>query len=444
MPSPNNSPPRIASVDAYRGFVMLAMASGGLSIAGVLRGHPEIVGKVDQTNSGIPWETMWRTLAYQLDHVFWTGCGFWDLIQPSFMFLVGVAMPFSFARRSADGSSRLARFAHVLWRSVVLVLLGVFLSSNWSQQTNFTFVNVLTQIGLGYPFLYLFLGKKPAVQWAGVAAILVGYWFFFYQYSIPATETDQLRAYLTDKYPDKPERVAQDFGQYSGVGAHWNKHTNAAAAIDRKFLNLFPREEKEWHGARFWVNDGGYQTLNFIPSLATMLLGLLAGERLRSGRTPRQVLAWLLLAGGGCLLAGLALDTRIWPIHVPGCDWSLCPVVKRIWTPSWALFSTGWTLWMLAAFYWVMDVKGWKRWAFPLTVVGMNSIAIYCMSQLLKPWIGKTLKTHLATIDQLCDTSLNWYLFDSLYGPIRLSAAVVLSLWLACYWMYRQRIFVRI
>src|SRR5207248_1301302 len=78
-----------------------------------------------------------------------------------------------------------------------------------------------------------------------------------------------------------------------------------------------------------------------------------------------------------------------------GRDWTLCPIVKRIWTPSWAVFSTGWTLLMLAAFFWVIDIVGWRRWSLPLVVVGMNSIAMYCMSQLMKGWVARSLQTHL-------------------------------------------------
>ena len=122
-------------------------------------------------------------------------------------------------------------------------------------------------------------------------------------------------------------------------------------------------------------NEGGYATLNFIPSIATMLFGVLAGELLRSGAAGRQA-ASLLMAGAVVLVAG------------PGARRHVCPIVKRIWTPSWVVYSTGWTCWMLAAFYAVIDVAGFRRWAFPLVVVGMNSIAIYLMAQLMKPFVG--------------------------------------------------------
>src|SRR5262245_7559832 len=124
---------RIMSIDAYRGFVMLAMASSGFGFSALAK--PENVEKLEKAGFHIP-SWLLQTLAYQFDHVVWTGCGFWDLIQPSFMFLVGVALPFSYSRRATEGQSSAAQFRHVLWRSFILVALGVFLSSNWSKQTN--------------------------------------------------------------------------------------------------------------------------------------------------------------------------------------------------------------------------------------------------------------------------------------------------------------------
>ena len=130
---------RLVSLDAYRGFVMLLMASGGLGIAAAAARVPD----------GSAVSPAWRFLAHQVDHVEWTGCVLWDLIQPSFMFIVGVALPFSLEKRRSQGQPFGVMFAHALWRSVLLVALGIFLRSTRSAQTNFTFEDVLTQIGLG-------------------------------------------------------------------------------------------------------------------------------------------------------------------------------------------------------------------------------------------------------------------------------------------------------
>jgi predicted acyltransferase len=145
----------------------------------------------------------------------------------------------------------------------------------------------------------------------------------------------------------------------------------------------------------------------------------------------------LALAGAVGLVAGTMLDSE-----------GLCPIVKRIWTPSWVLYSTGWTCWLLAAFYGVVDVAGKKRWAFPLVVVGMNSIAIYVMSQLLKPYVGRQLRIHAGTLlvwlRDRWGMTVNPDPFAGASGPVIRSLAILAVFWLVCLWLYRRRIFLRI
>ncbi len=452
-PPAQESSPRLLSLDAYRGFIMLAMASSALGFTQVAK-KTEVMERFAETGWDGWWRWMWQALAYQFDHVAWTGCSFWDLIQPSFMFMVGVAVPFSNARRIKSGQASWIRFLHVLWRSAVLVLLGVFLSSNGAPLTNFTFVNVLTQIGLGYPLLYLASEKTGRRENTGgwlkfqlgiVLLILVGYGGWFALYSTPAEELAEVQTALV-----AAKKTEADWTQFTGFPAHWNKHTNAAAAVDRRLLNKFPRAGDTDEQRRFWFNDGGYQTLNFIPSLATMILGLMAGTVLRSDRTDGGKLRWLLIAGAVCFLVALPIDTTIWPAPLSnlGASWTLCPAVKRIWTPTWAVFSGGWTLWILAAFYAVIDLWGWRRWAWPLAVVGVNSITMYCLSQLMRSFTKATLKTHLATVDQWAnwDPGCVYYVFgdEFAYSPIVERVAVLSVFWLICAWLYWQKIFVRI
>ncbi len=438
----SDKPQRLVSLDAYRGFVMLAMASGGFAFAKIVSNYPEVT---SASHSSF-WINTWRGLAYQFGHCEWVGCSFWDLIQPSFMFMVGVAMPFSYAKRIRSGDSRWRMFSHAAIRSLILIALGVFLSSNWSSQTNFTFVNVLTQIGLGYLFVYLLLGRRFIVQLAAALAVLGGYWYYFYQYTPAPADREQLVAYLEHYNAEHKDAPPQEWDQFDGLASHWNKHTNAAAAFDRRLLNVFPREGEPWHGEKFWINNGGYQTLNFIPSIATMIFGLMAGQLLLGRRGHKANLYWLFGAGLVCFVVAMACDTKIWPVQFDAAAWSLCPTVKRIWTPSWAVFSAGWTFWMLGAFYLVIDVLGYRRWSFPLVVVGMNSIAMYCMAQLMKGWVGHTLKVHLTTLDKATGTNVVYYMFDSAYpyADIWRSAAVLMVLWLICLWMYRHKFFVRI
>jgi predicted acyltransferase len=397
---------RLVSLDAYRGFIMIVLASGGLAL-------PEV------THRFFADRPLWQFLAFHTDHVEWVGCSFWDLIQPSFMFMVGVAMPFSFASRKNRGESPTYRGLHVLYRALVLIALGIFLSSNWSNRTNFTFVNVLTQIGLGYPFLYLLLGRGWRIQVGALAGILVGYWLLFLCFPLPGPGFDYAAVGWKD-WVGQP-----------GWWARWDKNTNAAAAFDHWFLNLFPAIPPK---TSFDFNEGGYQTLNFIPSLATMLLGLMAGEMLHGPRRARDKLLILVAAGLGCLGVGYLAGMTV------------CPLVKRIWTPSWAVYCAGWTFLMLAGFYAVIDLGGWRRWSYPLVVVGMNSIAIYCMGQLLKGWVKGTLATHWPTVrwaGGLAHLSIP-DVFAPPYGLIVQSAGILLVFWLVCLWMYRRGIFLRI
>ena len=444
----DSSTNRVMSIDAYRGFVMLAMASSGFGFSALAK--PENLQKLADSNSNPFPIWLLKSLAYQFDHVAWAGCGFWDLIQPSFMFLVGVALPFSYSRREGEGQSAVARFRHVLWRSFVLVALGVFLSSNGSKQTNFSFMNVLSQIGLGYPVLYLFRERSLRTQFVAAVLILVGYWGWFANYTIPPAQFEDVTAEIVERHPNLvKDRVPpnQEWTQFSGFGTHWNKHVNAAASVDRKLLNAFPSEKEPFRGQKFWINEGGYQTLNFIPSLATMLLGLMAGTALRSGARDGEKLKWLLKAGAICFGVSMTLDTSIWPLAIPHCDWHLAPIVKRIWTPGWAVFSSGWTFWMLAAFYWVIDIRQWRAWSWPLVIVGMNSIAMYVMAQLIKSWVGGTLKTHLATLDALFgwEHGMTYTLFGDFSFATPLGhAARLFGLWLICVWLYRRKIFVRV
>src|SRR5262245_58074289 len=140
--TPTSSTTRLLSLDAFRGFVMLAMASGGFRCAEVAK------------NAQFQDSDIWKFLGYQCDHVPWVGWALWDLIQPSFMFMVGVSMAYSYAKRQSKGQTYGHMLLHAMVRSLVLVLLGIALMSNFKPRTDFEFVNVLIQIGLGYTFLF--------------------------------------------------------------------------------------------------------------------------------------------------------------------------------------------------------------------------------------------------------------------------------------------------
>jgi len=290
-----------------------------------------------------PASGFWRFLAYHQSHVEWVGCSLHDLIQPSFSFLVGVALPFSLASRAARGQSRRRMALHAFWRALLLVLLGVFLRSLHGPMTYWTFEDTLSQIGLGYGILFLLGMRSAKVQWVALVVILIGYWAAFALYPLPGPGFDYTEVGVPKDWPHL----------MTGFAAHWNKNSNLAWAFDTWFLNLFPREKP------FVDNGGGYATLSFIPTLGTMLLGVIGGGVIRSERTPWVKVKWLVLAGVAALMAGAILGWL-----------GICPVVKRIWTPSWTLYSGGWCFLFLAGFYTVVDILGEKRWFFPLIVIG--------------------------------------------------------------------------
>jgi heparan-alpha-glucosaminide N-acetyltransferase len=384
---------RLVSLDAFRGFIMLAMVGEGF-------GFPEVAKQ-------FPDSRVWHFLGYEFSHVPWVGCSFWDLIQPAFMFMVGVSMAYSYAARAKRGQSYRQMFWHAVYRAGLLVLLGIFLYSNGRPQTNFVFKNVLTQIGLGYVFLFLLWNRPVRVQAVAALVILVFYWSWTAMYpAVHPCHCDALG-------------LPSDWEHLQGFASHFDKNTNAAAAFDRWFLNLFPRPEP------FVFDKEGYTTLNFIPSLATMIFGLMTGELLRGNRSAKAKL--LTMLGWG--VAGIVLGAVL---NITG----LCPLVKRAWTSSFTLYSTGWVLFMLATFYYVVDVLGYRRWTWPLVIVGMNSIAVYIVASLLRPWIAQTLQTHFGS--QLFDV------FGHDYSPIGESVLVLAVIWLMAWWMYRQKIFVRI
>jgi predicted acyltransferase len=393
-------PARVTSVDAYRGLVMFLMMAEVLHLSRMAQRFPG--------------DFVWQFLAYHQSHVEWTGCSLHDLIQPSFSFLVGVALPFSIASRVARGQSFGRMLVHAAWRSLLLIFLGIFLRSVGRPQTNFTFEDTLTQIGLGYTFLFLLGFCSRLVQLLALVLILAGYWGAFALYPLPGPDFDYASVGVPADWPH----------HLTGFAAHWDKNTNLAWAFDQWFLNLFPRQRP------FVYNGGGYATLSFIPTLGTMILGLVAGGWLTSAGSRLEKVGLLIVSGFVCLGAGLGLDYA-----------GICPIVKRIWTPSWTLYSGGWCFLILAAFYLVMNVLQFRAWAFPLVVIGMNSIAIYCLVHLIDRFIVDSFKTHLGKdVFRLYDA------FPSLtaYEPLIQGTVLLIVFWLILLWMYRRKIFIRI
>lgn len=421
---------RLASIDTFRGLVLFLMVA-------------EILLQLHAVGKALPESQLWQFLRHHQTHADWEGASLHDLIHPSFTFLVGVALPFSLAGRLARGESLRRLMRHAAWRSVLLVALGIFLRSVDKPRTYFIFMDTLTQIGLGYFPLFLIglavyqpgrgLAWRAALPWAVLVVILVGDWAAFALYPVSADGEQYFR----------------------GFAAHWNKHTNLGAAFDSWFLNLFP----QYDGRPFVAHPGGYTTLNFIPHLGTMLLGLIAGGWLKSlfsrlgdhadgarnaendhgkagvigvrlrqdavdPRTSAEVLLRLVGVGVVCLALGLALDRL-----------GICPIVKRLWTSSWVLFSGGWCFLILAGLYYLTDVRGYQAWTFPFVVLGVNSIAVYFMADLAAGFLLNTVQTHLGfALD----------VFGAAYTPLLRGLPALAIFWLFFYWLHRRGFYVKL
>jgi predicted acyltransferase len=277
-------------------------------------------------------------------------------------------------------------------------------------------MNVLSQIGLGYTFVFLLLNRSWLTQSLTVVTILVATWFLYESHPGAGLDADEANSEIG---------ISEEWASVhlEGVNPAWHKNANFGHSLDRWLLNVanpyLPRKTP------FEFNSGGYQTINFFPSIATMLLGLMCGEFLRSGASNRRVFQTLLVAGALGLLWGYNLD-----------QFGISPMIKRLWSPSWVLFSGGCCSLFVLVFYLLFDVLKLRWLAFPLILVGMNSIAMYIMGMLLKPWVAKTIKIHAGS-----SIFEHW---GAVWEPAVQSISIGVVFWLICLYLYRQRIFLRI
>jgi len=392
---PSAASDRFASIDTFRGFVMFLM------LAEVMR--------LWTLHDAFPSSRFWAIVAYNTTHVQWQGSSLHDLIQPAFSFLVGAALPFSIASRLGRGETFGRLLGHAIWRSVALIALGIFLRSLDRGQTYWTFEDTLTQIGLGYTFLFLLAFASLRVQIGVFVLILAAFWAAFVIYPVPGPGFDYSQVGVPAGWPHL----------YTGFLAHFNKNSNLSWAFDVWFLNLFPRESP------FRFNSGGWSTLSFIPTLATMMLGLWAGRWLKLAKPAATTFNGLVAAGLALTLAGLVLQ---W-LHIS-------PIVKRIWTSSYTLYSGGLVVLILAGLYAVIEWKGWRSWSFPLRVIGANSIAIYVLSWTMEHFTMAALVRHVGRGPFL--------ILGAPFEPVLKGLGVLVAYWLILFWMYRKRIFLRI
>lgn len=356
---------RLYSLDVFRGFTMIWMFSMAFGLHHVkersLFGILPLAG-----------------IEQQFTHADWHGVFAWDMIQPFFMFIVGVAMPFSMNKRRAAGTSRWQEFRHVLWRCALLILLGTTARSISAGRPNLDVINVLGQLSFTYLAAYLVLDRGWKVQAAAAALLLSVHWAIYMFCTAP------------------------------GVTGPYDKNANIGWWLDGFVFG------KHW--------GGGYATINCISSAANTIFGVMAGFWLKSQTRADQKIKRLLLIGSAAIALGLAFDPII-------------PLIKKTWTASFAIFSTGITLWALALFYWVYDVKQWRKGSMFMAVVGMNSIFIYLFHEIMHSGM------RFAGRAVFFKWAVDWW---GAWGLALNECAVVAFQIYICYWLYKRRIFFKI
>jgi len=358
---------RLMSLDVFRGFIMFWIVGGAAVVIKAL----ELIEDNPVT----------KLITEQLKHSDWQGCRFEDVIWPSFMLMVGVSLPFAFAKRAGLGQSYSTTFFHAARRTAVLFLLGSLRESVSEKQPYLIELSsALQPIAIAYFVSFLLLRKSVKVQAIVAGSILLGYWLILA--FVPA----------------------------SGIEAgSLIKNSNLVTALDNMILG---RSHP----------DGWGTVLCTIPTISTTIFGVMIGELLRSSRTSKNKMAVLSIAGTGGVLIGL------------GLHYSFLPSIMKLWTSSYGILSAGWACLMLLFFYWVIDVRGFRKWGFGFMVIGMNAIAIYMGVSLFGSHISRMLKIFIdGTVSMLGSA-----------GPLFEAACVFGLRWLILFWMYRRKIFIKV
>ena len=386
---------RVAAVDGYRGLVMLLMMGEVLQFCEISTANPV--------------SSFWKFLCHEQSHVPWVGCSLHDLIAPSFYFLVGMALHFSLAKRSKSGQPWSTIATHSLARGFFLVLLGMVLQYvRWG--ASWSFEDTLTQIGLAYFVAFFVAHGSRRTWWLAFAGILVIHWIAFAAYPIPGP------GFRYDEVGVSPAWLEQN--GVSGFAAHWQKNSNLGWAIDTWFLNLFPRATPFTHSPL------GLTTVNFFPTSATMILGVIGAEWMRNEwRQPRRLVI-LSLAGVVGIAAGVLLGLA-----------GVCPVVKAIWTPSWVLFSGGWCFLLLVMWYVVADVWRQRAVVFPFAVVGANSLLAYMGFHLFMGFAYGRIERRSGKVFQV---------FGAEYETVTYGVVILILAWMGLYFLYRKKWFIRL
>ncbi|NLY00008.1 MAG: DUF5009 domain-containing protein [Rhodopirellula sp.] len=356
---------RLMSLDALRGADMFLL----VGLAGIFRTLPEI-----SDNAAF------HFLSEQSRHPEWHGFTLYDLIFPLFIFIVGVAVPFSIEKRLQRDPKRWPLYRHIVVRAVALALLGlVYWGTPGGAHPTWGYYSVLYRIGICFFFAALItMHTRPRGQVLWAVGLLIGYW-------------------LATRYLPVPGYGAGDFTEAGCLQTYLCERV--ADALSPDFRHVL--------------------SITLIPSIATALFGVLAGQWLRSSRSPGRKTAGLLLAGAAFLAAALLAQDSV-------------PINKKMWSASFTLLTVGLSLLLLGASYWLVDVRGWRRSAFFFVVVGMNPITIY-------------LATRLIDFTKIAGVFVGGFVES--FGPaapLVTASASALVMWLFLYYLYVNKAFLKI
>ncbi len=317
-------------------------------------------------------------LAGQCEHPEWAGFTMYDIVFPMFIFIVGVAMPFSFSRRLGQDGGKKELFKHVLIRTIVLMVLGLVLwRSPGGPHPVYGYYSVLYRIGFCYFFAAIIMmntGIKGQIYWA--FGLFIGHW-------------------LAMRFVPVPGYGIADFSPEGNLTTYIGNHISG------------------WLSPSFRYN----LSISLIPSVSNALFGVLAGHWLRSNREPMEKAKWLLIAGVVFMLAGLLVHLDF-------------PINKKLGSPSFHLLTCGISTFLLGFFYLIVDVKGYRKWAFFLVVVGVNPITIYVAGWL----IG---------FNAIADVFVGAFDFGEGQALMIVIVAGLIK-WLFLYYLWRQKVFLKI
>jgi len=358
---------RVVAIDALRGFDMFWIMGGDAFFPALFT----LIGS-----------SFFLSLARQLEHSEWNGFTFYDLIFPLFLFIVGSSMPFALGRRIERGEPRKSIYLHIIKRTAILLVLGLVYNGLLNLRfSEMRYAGVLQRIAICYFFAsVVFINTKPRTQAVLSAVILLVYWAIMTLVPVPG------------------------FG--AGV---LTPEGNLAGYLDRQFL------PGRFCCYTFGDNEG---ILSNLPAVVTVLLGALSGEWLKSGPTGMKKTAGLAAAGIGSLAVALVWNQAF-------------PINKLFWSSSYVLYAGGWSMLLLALFYWIIDVRGWRGWAFPFVVIGLNPITIYVVQGLFDFGIIANLFVH------------GFIKHTGAFQPAFWALCVLTVKWLFLYFLYKQKIFLR-